>query len=247
MQVTPRRSTSARSALAIGLLALLMSSGCRVPFFGRHFGRRSVPSPVHVPGPGAGLRPPGMGHLPRPGHAPSPGHFRAPWVIATPAPVVVAGSPTVNINYVPSGSLMLSLGDPTIGTDSDIIGGWALDADRSAAILGAYTRHLYQAYGSDKEPDMSKIRENLEKGNASLTLTADHHYTLHYDANGDNPTEYQGKWKFNEGVLDLELYQDVDGIPVKAAGFYSFNYYSNDKFTGLVVVNHSFGLAFKRG
>jgi len=149
--------------------------------------------------------------------------------------------------YVPDASLMLQFGAPTHGTDTDVVGAWKIDARRSAAIWRAFFTHLYRAQGVHQIPDMSKMEQQLAASGMRLELLADRSYRFTARSNdGRVETPLMGRWTFLDGVLSLGGLADVEGIPVQSAPGFQFSYYRNEKFNGLVITNHVFGLVLER-
>lgn len=260
------------------IVALALTTACHVPRFGPRVRgpRPPVPGPAFVapsptvPGP-AFVAPspgvPGQRYGRRRGGVPSPYGFRystsyvpaphrvydpgwAYWRHWRPQSAEAESDEPVEVPpYQPPQELHWSLGDPTIGTDPDVIGEWRLDAHRSAQVMKAWLQHLARAYGSDQDIDVSDLEDDFAELDARLSIHAGGTYAfvLHPKENDRAPLEWEGRWTFAEGRLDLGVTEDVDGIPVESEDVYEFNYYRNAQFTGLVVVKHALGLVLVRG
>jgi hypothetical protein len=163
-------------------------------------------------------------------------------------PIVKAAKTEVIVpDYVAPETLRLHFGDPTIGTDEDLLGDWNIDPRRSAAVMKAWLTHVMRAYGSRQDPDVSALEREFRELDARLSLAADHTYVMTLDPKEEyERIEWRGEWSFVEGVLDIEHTEDVEGIPVESEAVYEFNYYANEAFVGLVVVNHGLGLVMTR-
>jgi hypothetical protein len=252
-----------RTAILVSLLALCLCQSCRwIP-------RPWVVSPpamVFTPPapPAVAVRPPAFGlgsptaaSLPTPPRVPSIAHLR-------PVPHVPHWPhfPTWHYTGIPNGStahidapaytaprsLTLRFGEPTIGTDEEICGTWAIDPRRSAAIMKAWLTHIGRAYGSHTNPDVSELEQEFRKLDARLTIRADRTYSLALQATDRSARmDTHGNWHFADGVLRLSYSDDIDGIPVEGDAFHDFSYYRNAKFTGFVAANHGLGLVFSRG
>ena len=215
-----------------------------------------VPSPASVPGRIGRRRYGSPFYRPRPVHVPASSYRPGGYVPYYPywsvyRPIVETQETQAEVevpSYQAPKSLKISFGEPTVGVDADVIGRWTLDARRSAAVLEAWLTHLVRAHGSNEEVEIDELEEKFEQLDARLRVHADGSYELNLEPQDDDGDrlDWDGRWSFAEGVLDLSYAEDVDGIPMESENVYEFNYYANDKFTGLVVVNHGLGLVFVR-